>query len=166
LILELFILQSEIVNLHSKIISMSKVDHFLSQEDEKAVVEAICLAEKNTSGEIRVHIEKTTSIDAFDRAMEVFHELKMDETQLQNGVLIYLAVEDRTFVICGDKGINDVVPHDFWDSTKEIMAAHFKNGNFKQGLIDGIGKAGEELQNHFPYQEDDTHELPNEISKG
>jgi uncharacterized membrane protein len=145
---------------------MSKVEDFLTQEEEHAIVEAIRVAEKNTSGEIRIHIEKTTSKVPFDRALEVFHELKMDETQLQNGVLIYLAVADKKFVICGDKGINDLVADDFWDTTKEVMKIHFKNGNFKQGLIDGILMAGEQLKKHFPWSEDDTNELSNEISKG
>ena len=145
---------------------MSKVEDFLTKEEEQEIVEAIRMAEKETSGEIRVHIEKTTSIDAFDRAMEVFHLLKMDQTQLKNGVLIYLAVKDHTFIICGDKGINDVVTPDFWDCTKEIMVAHFKNGNFKQGLIDGITRAGEQLRKHFPWEHGDTNELSNEISKG
>jgi len=145
---------------------MSKVEKFLTQEEEREVVEAIRLAEQNTSGEIRVHIEKTASIDTFERAMEVFHELKMDETELKNGVLIYLAVKDKTFVICGDKGINDVVPPDFWDCTRDIMAADFKQGNHKQGLIDGIKNAGEQLKKHFPWQHGDTNELSNEISNG
>ncbi len=145
---------------------MSKVEDFLTKEDEQEIVEAIRMAEKNTSGEIRVHIEKTTSMDAYDRAMEVFHELKMDETELQNGVLIYLAVEDRNFVICGDKGINDVVQDDFWNCTRDVMLAEFKKGDFKQGLIDGITRAGEQLQKYFPWQEGDTNELSNEISRG
>lgn len=145
---------------------MSKVEDFLTKEDEQAIVDAIRMAEKNTSGEIRVHIENTTSIDAYERAMEVFHELKMDETELQNGVLIYLAVKDRHFVICGDKGINDVVQADFWNCTRDIMVAEFKKGDFKQGLIDGIARAGEQLQKHFPWQEGDTNELSNEISRG
>jgi uncharacterized membrane protein len=145
---------------------MSKVEDFLTQEEEQAIVEAIRVAEKNTSGEIRVHIEKTTSMDPYERAMEVFHQLKMDETELKNGILIYLAVEDRHFVICGDKGINDLVADDFWNTTKEIMKNHFKNGNFKQGLIDGILMAGEQLQKYFPWQQGDTNELSNEISRG
>ncbi len=58
---------------------------FLTKEEEHAIVEAICVAEKETSGEIRVHIEKTTSKAHFDRALEVFHELKMHETQLKMG---------------------------------------------------------------------------------
>lgn len=145
---------------------MSKVENFLTQEEEQAIVEAIGIAEKATSGEIRVHIEKTTSLAPFDRALEVFYNLKMNETKEQNGVLIYLAVEDKTFAICGDKGINNVVDEDFWDNTKNIMANHFKRGNFKQGLIDGVLEAGQQLKKYFPYQENDKDELSNEISKG
>jgi uncharacterized membrane protein len=145
---------------------MSKVEDFLTKEEEQAVVEAIRLAEMSTSGEIRVHIEIETSLDTFDRAKAVFHELKMDETELKNGVLIYVAISNRSFIICGDKGINDLVPDDFWDCTKEIMASQFKGGNFKQGLIDGISNAGEQLKKYFPYQNNDSNELSNEISKG
>lgn len=145
---------------------MSEVEKFLTTEEEQEIVEAIRMAEKETSGEIRVHIEKTTSGDTFARALEVFHLLKMDNTKLQNGVLIYLAVDDHSFVICGDKGINDIVGHDFWDCTKDIMQAHFKKGDFKQGLVDGIRRAGEQLQKHFPWDDADSDELSNEISKG
>ncbi|WP_298151882.1 TPM domain-containing protein [Flavobacterium sp.] len=145
---------------------MENIDHFLSKEEEQEIVQAIQAAEKETSGEIRVHIEKTTSIDAVDRAVEVFHLLEMHKTELKNGVLIYLAVNDKVFAICGDKGIDDVVPEHFWDSTKEAMAAHFRNGDFKQGLIDGIRKAGRQLQSHFPCADDDKDELSNEISRG
>ena len=144
---------------------MSK-EVFLSKEEEQEIVEAIRIAEKNTSGEIRVHLEQTTTLDAYDRALAVFQELKMDETELKNGVLIYLAIKDRTFVICGDQGINDVVPNDFWDCTRDIMVTQFRAGNFKQGLIDGILRAGEQLQQYFPWKEGDTNELSNEISKG
>lgn len=146
---------------------MSKVEDFLTKQDEEEIVEAIRKAEKATSGEIRVHIEKSHGTkDIFERAMEVFHLLKMDNTKEENGVLIYVAVEDRDFVIYGDRGINQVVPEDFWESTKDAIVARFKSGNFKQGLIDGILKAGQELQNHFPWNEDGSNELSNTISKG
>jgi uncharacterized membrane protein len=145
---------------------MSKVEDFLSAKEEEEVVEAIRMAEKATSGEIRVHIEKSHGeLDIFDRAMEVFHLLKMDNTKQENGVLIYVAIENRNFVIYGDKGINEVVPNDFWESTKDAIVAHFKAGNYKQGLIDGILKAGEQLNKHFPWSQDDTNELSNTISK-
>ncbi len=145
---------------------MSKVEDFLSKVEEQDIVEAIRIAEQNTSGEIRVHIEQTTSKVPFDRALEVFYDLKMNKTQLQNGVLFYFAVADKTFAICGDKGINDVVASDFWDCTKDAMVAQFKSGNFKQGIVDGILNAGEQLKKYFPWSEGDTNELSNEISKG
>ncbi|WP_264529120.1 MULTISPECIES: TPM domain-containing protein [Flavobacterium] len=145
---------------------MSKVEDFLSKEEELEIVEAIRVAEKNTSGEIRVHIEQSTSKVPFERALEVFHELKMHETQLQNGVLFYFAVADKTFAICGDKGINDVVTPDFWDCTKDALIQQFKSGNFKQGIVDGILNAGEQLKKYFPWSEGDSNELSNEISKG
>ncbi|WCO02322.1 TPM domain-containing protein [Psychroserpens ponticola] len=145
---------------------MSKIEAFLTAQEEQDIIKAIRTAEQNTSGEIRVHLEKTSNKDAFDRAMEVFHYLKMDNTKQQNGVLIYVAVEDKTFVIYGDKGINDVVPSDFWDCTKDVMQSHFKNGDFKQGLIDGVLKAGKQLETHFPWIHGDVNELTDDISKG
>jgi uncharacterized membrane protein len=145
---------------------MSKVEEFLTKAEEQEVVQAIGKAEKNTSGEIRVHIEKETSIAAIDRAVEVFQSLNMENTQERNGVIIYVAVKSKQFAIYGDQGINEKVSDDFWDCTKDAMADHFKNGNFKQGLIDGILNAGEQLKKHFPYQDNDTDELSNEISKG
>ncbi|MAP54645.1 TPM domain-containing protein [Altibacter sp.] len=145
---------------------MSKVEDFLSQAEEREVIEAIRVAETNTSGEIRVHLEPYSKIDAFDRAAEVFDFLHMDNTKRSNGVLIYVAVEDRTLVIMGDKGINDVVPPHFWETTNDAIIAQFKKGNMKQGLVDGILKAGEQLKKHFPYSKNDRNELPDDISVG
>jgi uncharacterized membrane protein len=145
---------------------MSRVEDFLTQAEEQEIVEAILEAERNTSGEIRVHIEAHTRENHYDRAKEIFHLLKMDNTRESNGVLIYVAVHDRKFVICGDKGINDVVPKGFWDSTKHIIETHFKKGHFKEGLVAGILEAGRELKVHFPWHANDTNELSNEVSKG
>lgn len=145
---------------------MSKVEDFLTALEEQEIIDAIREAEKNTSGEIRIHIERDSDLDALERAMEVFHFLKMDNTKLQNGVLIYVAVDVKTFVIYGDKGINDVVPANFWDSTKDLMQSHFKANRFKQGLIEGVLKAGEQLEAHFPWVHGNINELPDEISKG
>ena len=138
----------------------------MTAEEEQEIVEAILEAEKNTSGEIRVHIEPTAKMDHFSRAQQVFHMLKMDNTKDANGVLIYVAVKDRKFVIYGDKGIDRVVPKGFWDSTRDLMASYFKKGDFKNGIIQGVLKAGEELQAHFPWDHNDTNELSDEVSKG
>lgn len=151
----------------------SKVEDFLSNEDEALVIEAIRTAENNTSGEIRVHLEKkiasTNALEkpnAFDRAAQVFDLLHMNNTKFSNGVLIYVAVEDRELVILGDKGINDVVAPDFWESTKDAIIHQFKKNNTAQGLIDGILKAGEQLKKHFPRLKNDVNELDDTISVG
>ena len=144
---------------------MSKVEDFLTADEEQEIVNAILESEKNTSGEIRVHIETSAAKDHYLRAQEVFHLLKMDNTRESNGVLIYVAVDDKKFVICGDKGIDEVVPKDFWNSTKDVIQNKFKEGKFKEGIINGILMAGNELQAHFPWKPNDTNELSNEVSK-
>ncbi len=137
-----------------------------SNEQQLAIQQAINTAELNTSGEIRVHIDTKCKGDALDRGVELFSKLKMDKTALRNGVLFYLAVENRKFSIIGDKGINDVVPKGFWDSIRDVMQEHFKEQKFTEGLCKGIEMAGEKLKAHFPYQSDDKDELSNEVSFG
>jgi uncharacterized membrane protein len=144
---------------------MTKTAVFLSKEEEQEIVQAIVEAEKNTSGEVRVHIEKQSNLTPLERAQEVFFELKMEATKDRNGVLFYVSVTDKKFAIIGDKGINDLVAPDFWNATKEIVLNHFKQGAFKQGLVEGILSAGNQLKAYFPYQSDDENELSNEISK-
>ena len=145
---------------------MPNTEDFLTAKDEEEIVEAIRLAECDTSGEIRVHIEQKCDIDVYERALDVFHLLKMDNTKEQNGVLIYVAVDNRSFVIFGDQGINNIVGKDFWDSTRDKIANQFKSGNFKQGMIDGIEEAGKALSEHFPWNHGDSNELHNTITKG
>ena len=140
---------------------------FLSKADEQEIVAAIVIAEKNTSGEIRLHIEENSTKPSMERAKEVFHFLKMDVTELKNGVLFYICTETKSFAILGDKGINDLVAPDFWNSTKDVILEKFKAGQYKEGLIKGILEAGIQLKKHFPYDDEtDTNELSNEISKG
>jgi uncharacterized membrane protein len=145
---------------------MSAVENFLSIEEEQEVIQAIQEAKRLTSGEIRVHLEPSIDKDVHERALEVFHMLEMGKTSLHNGVLFYIAVETKAFVIYGDKGINKLVSDQFWESTKEIVITHFKKGDFKTGLIKGILEIGMQLKQHFPSTINDNNELFDEISKG
>ena len=146
---------------------MPETTAFLSKADEQEIVAAIVIAEKNTSGEIRVHIEENSTKPSMERAKEVFHILNMDATELKNGVLFYICTETKSFTIIGDKGINDLVGQDFWNSTKNHIIEKFKEGKYKEGLIKGIIEAGIQLKKYFPFDgETDTNELSNEISRG
>lgn len=140
---------------------------FFTADQKKAIVQAIADAEAMTSGEIRLHIEAKCKTDnVLDRATEVFFQLKMNETAHQNGVLIYIAQDDHKFAIIGDKGINEVVPANFWDGIKEVMHGHFKQGEFYEGVVFAIREAGFHLKQYFPLKDNDKNELTNEISEG
>lgn len=141
--------------------------NFFTDSQKAEIVRAIQAAERNSSGEIRVHIEKVCSTEnALERAAEVFINLGMGNTAQQNGVLFYLSVDDRKFAVLGDKGIDKVVPENFWESTKTLLKNHFSQGLFTEGLIKGIQLAGEQLKHYFPYQSDDINELSDDISFG
>ena len=140
--------------------------NFFSKEEKEVIKSAVKEAELNTSGEIRVHIDNHCKEEVMDRAAWWFEKLKMQKTAQRNGVLFYLAVKDHKFAILGDGGINAVTQDDFWDQIKEKMLASFMEGEFANGLKEGILMAGEALKSHFPYQDDDINELSDEISFG
>ena len=145
---------------------MKLYDKYFPEESRKQIEAAIGVAEKKTSGEIRLFIENQCKEDVLDRAAFVFTEMKMDETAERNGVLFYLAIESRKFAILGDAGINTKVPADFWNQIKEEMQKYLKTHEFVAGLVTGIRMAGEALEKYFPYQNGDTNELSDEIVFG
>ena len=145
---------------------MANARKFFTPDQQKIVTDAIAHAEKQTSGEIMVHIDDKCKEDVLDRAAYVFELLNMHKTELRNGVLFYVAFEDRKFAIIGDAGINSKVEEGFWDSTRDIVIENFKKGEYAEGLAAGVKKAGSELQKYFPYQKDDVNELSNEMSFG
>ena len=144
----------------------STAENFFSKTEKEKLLNAITLAEKNTSGEVRVHIDSLCKEEVLDRAAFIFNKLGMKNTKLRNGVLFYLAVKSKKFAIIGDSGINSVVPENFWNDVKENIAVHFSQGEFANGLCVGIEMAGEHLKKYFPHQEDDINELPDDISFG
>ncbi|MFA6249793.1 MAG: TPM domain-containing protein [Mucilaginibacter sp.] len=135
-----------------------------TEDEQQRIQQAVADAEKSTSGEIRVCMEKTCSDNPLDRAAKYFAQLEMHKTKLRNGVLIYVATVDRKFAIIGDAGINSAVPVDFWESTKEAMLSHFKYGNLVEGIVTGITQAGEQLKKYFPHLLNDKNELPDDIA--
>ena len=139
---------------------------FVLEVKEEKIIRAIEEAELGTSGEIRVHLEPNCNGEVLDRASEVFAELHMHKTKLRNGVLFYIAYDTQQFAIIGDHAINAVVPENFWNEEKEILSDAFNNLQFTDGICEGIKRVGDVLGKHFPYKDDLSGELPNEISYG
>ncbi|WP_439880649.1 TPM domain-containing protein [Pontibacter sp. MBLB2868] len=139
----------------------------ITPADEAKIMAAIKEAETNTSGEIRVHIESNCKGNVLDRATEVFADLQMHKTELRNGVLFYVALEDHEFAVLGDAGINATVPEHFWQEITAEVIRQFKENKYAEGLTTGILMAGKQLKAHFPYnRHTDINELDDDISFG
>ena len=128
-------------------------------------MEEIRKAEDRTSGEIRVHLDCCSRGMPVEKAKRVFQHLGMTRTKARNGVLIYLATEDRKFAILGDEGIHRVVPENYWEEVKEKMQKHIRDGGICEGVCLGIREIGEKLKTYFPVEKDDRNELPDSISE-
>lgn len=137
---------------------------FLAQLDQQRIVAAIATAERQTSGEIRVHIQPKARGDIRTVAERTFERLGMTKTALRNGVLLFIACEEQRFTILGDQGINEKAPAGFWDEIAAKLTIRFKAGEFTDGIVEAIHSAGEELKHDFPRAEGDLDELTNEIN--
>ncbi|MBU9888902.1 MAG: TPM domain-containing protein [Candidatus Omnitrophica bacterium] len=137
---------------------------FLSKKEKEKIVTAIREAEKNTSGEIRVHLGSKVRGDVFGHAKRIFQKIGMSRTVRRNGVLIFLAVRDRKFAVIGDTGIDEKVPEGFWNDVAEILWRHFKEDHFAEGIAEAVLRIGMKLREFFPSSQDDTNELSDSIS--
>lgn len=140
---------------------------FFSEEEKERIVQAIRQAERMTSGEVRVFVEsRCRFVDPMDRATEVFDKLEMQKTRQHNGVVLYVAMEDRQFAIYGDTGIHQKVGMDFWKQQAQNLKGFFSKGEFVVGIAQCVKEIGASLETYFPYESDDENELPDDIVFG
>jgi uncharacterized membrane protein len=130
----------------------------------KEVESAIEKAEIRTSGEIVVHVENSCTEDPYKHAIKVFETLGLHNTELRNGVLIYISLENHKLVILGDSGIHQFIHPDGWDALVQNLGKEFAAGRYQQGLCEVIEKIAEKLALHFPRFSHDKNELSNAIS--
>ena len=146
----------------------SRKKDFFSKEENEMIVQSIRDAERQTSGEVRIFVERHCRfIDPLDRAREIFTELKMENTEHRNGVLLYVAIKDRQLAIFADSGIHSATGPQYWKDVVEHILLHFDKENYATGIKECITQIGDALQNHFPFEKDiDKNELPDEIIFG
>ena len=146
----------------------AKRKDFFSRDEQERIVNAIRLAEQQTSGEIRVYTEsRCRFVDPIDRAAEIFWGLKMDMTKDRNGVLVYIAMKDRQFAILADQGIHEKVGQAFWNQEVSVMKKHFSNALPADAIEAVITDVGQALRTHFPYDRStDKNELPDDMVFG
>lgn len=146
----------------------SKRKPFFSPEENEQIVESIREAERQTSGEVRIFVESRCKyVDALDRAKEIFDNLKMEETEFRNGVLLYVAIEDKQLAVFADSGIHEATGNEYWKNVVHEILSVFSKNNIVEGITTTILSIGQALKNHFPYEQKmDKNELPDEIIFG
>ena len=145
-----------------------KKKEFFSETEKEQIVHAIKEAETQTSGEVRVYVEsKCRFMDPVHRAIEVFHSLKMENTEHHNAVLIYVALKDRQLAVYGDSGIHEKTGDEYWQSAVNAMLVHFNKENYADGISHVVKEIGETLKDEFPYDKHtNKNELPDDIVFG
>ncbi len=140
------------------------LDKVLHPSDQEKIVDAIRAAERNTSGEIKVHVEARCAGDPYKRAAELFQRLGLTKTRERNAVLIYVATRDRKFSILGDSGIHEEVGSAFWADAAQRMRVAFARGAYGEGIAGAVQAVGARLAKRFPRRADDVNEIDNEIT--
>lgn len=129
---------------------------------------AIKRSEGMHTGELRFAVEAGLEwhellhgITAHQRAVEVFSQLRIWDTEHNSGVLIYLLLADRRVEIVADRGIHARVGEAQWQTICREMEIHFRAGDFEQGVLTGITAISELLHLHFPAHGAHADQLPN-----
>ena len=139
----------------------------LSDADLDAISTAVASAERETSAEVRVHLERRLPrgvTDALPRATEVFTRLGMHRTAERNGVLIYLAVEDHKLAIAGDQGVHRHVGDEYWQRVRDAMVSRLRAGAAREAIVQAVLDVGLVLAKFFPRRPDDRNELSDRVS--
>ena len=128
---------------------------------------AIANVELRCAGQVRFAVEHAlqwkplmAGQSARERAIEVFTDLHVWDTEQNNGVLIYLLLADRDVEIVADRGIHKKLGQPVWESICKQMEAAFRQGNFEQGVIAGVNSVGVHLVAHYPQTGEKANELP------
>lgn len=125
--------------------------------------------EQTHAGQIRFAVEAALDIkpllagqSARERAIEVFSQLRVWDTEHNNGVLIYLLLADRDVEIVADRGVHAKLGQTTWEEVCREMEAAFRQGRFEEGVIAGIRSVGAHLARHYPHVGEKTNELPDQ----
>ena len=134
-----------------------RVNSAFPRRDLVAIEEAVRTSHRAHVGEVRFAVEGALHIRALlqgasarDRAIEVFSDLRVWDTEHNNGILIYLLLADRDVEIVVDRGIHAKVDASEWEAICQAMEAHFRRGDYRSGALHGIEQVTVLLQKHFP----------------
>ncbi len=133
-----------------------------------AIENAIKASEAEHAGQVRFAVEGALdgaplfkNQSPRERALELFAQLHVWDTEHNNGLLIYLLLADRAVEIVADRGIHAKVGTDEWTKICRQMEAAFKQSDYEAGVLAGVQTVTEHLVKHFPASGPRRNELPN-----
>jgi uncharacterized membrane protein len=141
-----------------------KARDFLNRLEHDVIVKAIGEAEDKMRGEIRVFISRKEPEDAVAAAQKIFHHLGMQKAPEKNGVLLFVAPRARKFAVIGDSAVHARCGDQFWKEVTQEMSGYFGKGEFTEGIIHGVRRAGKLLADHFPRHPGDKKQTPGDIA--
>jgi uncharacterized membrane protein len=141
-----------------------KAREFINGLEHDAIVKAIAEAEAKMRGEIRVFISHKKPEDAVAAAQKAFHHLKMQRSAERNGVLLFVAPRARKFAVIGDSAVHEQCGDEFWQEVTREMSAYFGKGEFTEGILHGVRRAGKLLAEHFPRHPGEKGARPGDIA--
>jgi len=141
--------------------------HF-SKTDLASIETAIARSESMHQGEVRVAIESSFSFLEIlngktprDRALEIFSQYRVWDTQHNTGILIYILLSEHDIEIIADRGIHDQEDSATWEKICQSLQHRFQKGEYLEGLLEAIGQSSKVLQQHVPAKTQNINELPN-----
>jgi uncharacterized membrane protein len=144
------------------------IEQVLSTEDREMISKAIHVAERQTSGEIKVVVrehrhlhERRLSLEKL--ALKEFHRLRLSKTKDQTGILFFLLLDERKFHIVADEGIHRKVSDGTWEQVAHSMSSDFRGGKFREGIVRGVEHVGRILSEAFPRRADDKNEISDRV---
>ena len=145
------------------------VRRVISQAALTEIGAAIATCEQTHRGELRFVVEGPLPLASLwqdsssrQRAIELFASQRVWDTEENSGILIYVQLVDRRVEILADRGIAARVAQAEWDAICRAMEASFRNGEWRQGALQAVARAGELLAHHFPARQSNPNELPDQ----
>lgn len=135
-----------------------------------AIEQEIKASEASHTGEIRFAVEGALwgaplylDQSARERAIDVFSQLRMWDTDYRNSVLIYLLLADHSVEIVADRGVHAITGAPEWERICRNMEAAFRDQRYEHGVVDGIHAVNHLLTIHFPANGANRNELPDKV---
>lgn len=142
-----------------------KTKDFVAALDDTRIAEAITVAEKTTSGEIRVAVTEHEVENVVAEAEKQFVQMGMTKTEQRNGVLIFFAPKSQKFAVIGDQGVHERCGAQFWQHVTAAMTPLLKASQYTDAIVAAVAEIGRVLAREFPWTHGDKNELPNKVER-